>query len=82
MRTRQRRRNPERGVDPADLVEFAVRWHPYGGADASEVLVCFGISLHTYGERLSAALAGSAHGIVMAHQLHDDLVAYAHRIRQ
>lgn len=82
MRTRQRVRNLERRFDPPDLVGFAVRWQPYGGADASEVLVCFGISLRAYGERLHAALAGSAHGIVMTHQVRDDLIAYADRIRQ
>lgn len=82
MRTRQRVRNTDRDFAPADLVGFAVRWHPYGGADASEVLVCFGINLRTYGERLHTALVDSAHGVVMKHEVRDDLIAYADRIRQ
>lgn len=48
-------------VDEA-LISFAVRWEPYGGADASEIFVCFGLSEQQYRVRLWHALGRSGQG--------------------
>lgn len=49
-----------RTADDETLVAFACRWEPYGGADASEILVCFGLSVDEYRARLYRALTRSA----------------------
>ncbi|OZD67922.1 hypothetical protein CH272_00300 [Rhodococcus sp. 05-340-1] len=46
------------------LITFAARWEPYGGADASEIFVCFGLSESQYRARLYQALTRSGHGAV------------------
>lgn len=40
-------------VDQAELLDFALRWYPYGGGTAEDILVEFGISEHEYFRRLS-----------------------------
>ncbi|MFT7022434.1 MAG: hypothetical protein ACJA07_001518 [Rhodococcus sp. (in: high G+C Gram-positive bacteria)] len=67
--------------DPADIVRFALRWHPYQGADASEVLLCFGTSMPMFGERLHQSLTDCAHGVVLDPVVHSELLEYADRLR-
>ncbi|MBA4026436.1 MAG: hypothetical protein C0482_29195 [Gordonia sp.] len=38
------------------MLEFAVRWHPYGGGDAGDILVEFGLTDRDYFTRLSTLL--------------------------
>lgn len=49
-----------RTADDDTLVAFACRWEPYGGADPSEIYVCFGFSVDEYRARLHSALTRSA----------------------
>lgn len=81
---RVQRRGIEFGTrsDPADIVRFAVRWHPYQGADASEVLLCFGIGMQMFGEKLHGLLTESAHGVVLDRALHAELLHYADGLRR
>lgn len=44
------RKHPDAEVD--HLIEFAVRWVPYGGATEEEVLVTFGMTMRRFIERL------------------------------
>lgn len=39
-----------------DLVNFAAKWHPYGGASAEEIMVTFGLTPELYELRLGHAL--------------------------
>ncbi|WP_179377882.1 hypothetical protein [Rhodococcus sp. ACS1] len=39
------------------LVEFALRWLPFGGPSADDVLVEFGISMLTFAQRIEEILA-------------------------
>ncbi len=41
------------------ILAFACKWEPYGGADASEIFVCFGLSAKEYRARLHRALTQS-----------------------
>jgi hypothetical protein len=48
-------------TDQARLVEFALRWQPYGGGSAEDIFVEFGLTEKVYFERLSDVLyAGAA----------------------
>jgi len=38
------------------VLEFARKWEPYGGADASEILLCFGLDINGYKARLHRTL--------------------------
>jgi hypothetical protein len=42
----------------AEMVAFALRWAPFGGGDAEDIWVRFGISADTYFQRLHAILDG------------------------
>lgn len=58
------------------LVAFASAWEPYGGADASDIFVEFGIGLHEYRDRLNRALTREIPpGMTTA--LHRRLLRYA-----
>ncbi|OZF26111.1 DUF3263 domain-containing protein [Rhodococcus sp. 14-2483-1-2] len=46
----------QRHTEDQIVLEFARKWEPYGGADASEILVCFGLSVDQYRARLQSAL--------------------------
>lgn len=35
-----------RRVDAAKVIDFAVRWHPYGGGPAIEIMASFGMARH------------------------------------
>lgn len=39
------------------MLEFAVRWHPYGGGEAGDILVEFGLSGRDFFTRLSTLLS-------------------------
>ena len=41
----------------SELVEFAVTWRHWGGGEASDIFVQFGISAQEYFERLESTLA-------------------------
>nr|WP_296765444.1 hypothetical protein [Rhodococcus sp. (in: high G+C Gram-positive bacteria)] len=65
-----------RTADDDTLVAFACRWEPYGGADASEIFVCFGLSVDKYRSLLRRALAGSG-ATDLSPEVHQRLVRYA-----
>jgi len=45
-------------VDPdaARIIEFAIRWAPFGGADCEDLLVAFGVGRDRFVEKLGEAL--------------------------
>ncbi|MGY1900110.1 hypothetical protein ACW9HR_34820 [Nocardia gipuzkoensis] len=45
-------------VDPdaARVIEFAIRWAPFGGADCEDLLVAFGVDRRRFVEKLDEAL--------------------------
>ncbi|CAH0126563.1 DUF3263 domain-containing protein [Rhodococcus fascians] len=45
-----------RQTEDAVVLDFARRWEPYGGADASEILLCFGLSVDEFRARLHRIL--------------------------
>ncbi|WP_415972264.1 hypothetical protein [Rhodococcus sp. 077-4] len=44
-----------------ELIDFAVRWIPYGGAGDEEIWVAFGLNAAGYRRRLHAALECTSH---------------------
>ncbi|REE77669.1 hypothetical protein C8E05_7216 [Rhodococcus wratislaviensis] len=44
-------------TESSALVEFALRWLPFGGPRADDILVTFGISTLTFARRLQEVLA-------------------------
>lgn len=42
--------------EETELIDFARRWEPFGGAGDGEVFVGFGITLAQYRQRLASAL--------------------------
>ncbi|OAK53854.1 hypothetical protein A3K89_21880 [Rhodococcoides kyotonense] len=42
------------------MVDFALRWLPYGGGHAEDIIVGFGLSPREFFTRLDAALRGPA----------------------
>lgn len=82
MRTKRRSAHLEARPDSEEIIRFAVRWHPYQGADASEVLLCFGISMRVFGERLRYSLTESAHGVILEADMRRVLLKYADELRR
>ncbi|MFC8181594.1 hypothetical protein ACFULT_22175 [Rhodococcus sp. NPDC057297] len=66
----------ESELDP--LIEFAVKWEPYGGASASEVFVEFGIGMVEYRRRLFQILSKPDRGGLNP-ELASRLLAYSVR---
>jgi hypothetical protein len=65
-------------TDPVSdpLVAFAVKWEPYGGASADDVLVEFGLDMSEYRLRLFRKLSRPDRAGVSA-PLRDRLIAYS-----
>lgn len=53
-------------TDTAQILEFACRWHKFGGGPAEDILVGFGVSEHVFFRRVISALDSSA-----AHDIDD-----------
>ncbi|WP_144407341.1 hypothetical protein [Rhodococcus sp. B7740] len=62
--------------EDALLVAFAAAWEPYGGADAADVFVQFGIGLNEYRDRLNRTLTREMPSDMTA-DLHRRLLRYA-----
>ncbi|WP_155290427.1 DUF3263 domain-containing protein [Rhodococcoides fascians] len=44
-------------TEQATMLEFALRWQPYGGGDSGDILVKFGLTDQAYFTRLALLLA-------------------------
>lgn len=64
----------EDALDP--LVAFAVKWDPYGGANAEDVLVEFGLDMSEYRRRLFQKLSHPDRARVSA-PLRNRLISYS-----
>ncbi|MDH6293293.1 hypothetical protein [Rhodococcus opacus] len=53
----RKRKHPDAEVE--HLIEFAVRWAPFGGATEEEILVHFGMTTRRFIERLWQVIAES-----------------------
>ncbi|BAH55324.1 hypothetical protein [Rhodococcus opacus] len=64
--------------DVVDLLDFAAKWEPYGGAPTVDIFVTFGLTADLYRSRLARALTSTA-----ANGLEPDqrqrLLDYTHR---
>ncbi|OZD62181.1 hypothetical protein CH272_11685 [Rhodococcus sp. 05-340-1] len=49
-----------RQTEEQNVLEFARKWEPYGGADASEILLCFGLDVGSFKARLHHTLTRQA----------------------
>lgn len=48
---------PSLAADLQRLVDFAVRWYPYGGGHAEDIFVHFGLTEQQYFHRLAAIMS-------------------------
>lgn len=48
---------PALNADLQRIVDFAVRWHPYGGGDADDIFIAFGLTENDYFHRLAAIVS-------------------------
>ena len=61
------------------MVAFALRWMPYGGGPAEEILVDFGIAPRTYFTRLHELLTDSASPVELEQTRIDALLEVCRR---
>ncbi|MGF0312067.1 MULTISPECIES: DUF3263 domain-containing protein [Nocardiaceae] len=65
-----------RQTEDAVVLDFARKWEPYGGADASEILLCFGLSVDEFRARLHRILTRKS-AFDLEPDLHRRLLRYA-----
>lgn len=59
--------SPEMDAESSAIVDFAVRWLPFGGPPADDILVEFGISMLTFAQRIEKILvSGRPTGLSLA----------------
>lgn len=61
------------------MLTFAVQWMPYGGGDAEDIMVAFGIPPETYFRRLRYLLADSGQPVDLDSRTVDALLHVCRR---